>query len=144
MGNVKNEIMDFTADVGFEGEPKNGSNNGNNISANPVDKNESKKSRKQKERVSAGQNPLMTLNEFRPGLTWECSETGTTPATKKFCLKTTIDGETFEGFGVSKKLAKVSAAKSVLSKLYNMSFTIGVSEMSKDGASEGEMKVSAI
>ena len=91
-------------------------------------------------KISAGQNPLMTLNEVRPGLSWECSESGNSPATKKFCMKVQIEGETFEGTGVSKKLAKQAAAKTVLTRLYNLQFSLcgELQETSDPGA---EMKV---
>ena len=95
------------------------------------------KKTKPAKKFSAGQNPLMTLNEVRPGLSWECSESGHSPATKKFCMKLQIEGETFEGSGVSKKLAKQAAAKTVLAQLYNLQFTLcGELEETNDPGAE--------
>jgi len=71
----------------------------------------------------AGQNPVMTLNEMRPGLSFECSESGSSPATKRFTMKVVIEEKEFEGSGASKKLAKQAAAKAALTQLYNMNFT---------------------
>ncbi|XP_067012157.2 double-stranded RNA-specific editase Adar [Anabrus simplex] len=66
--------------------------------------------------------PVMLLNELRPGIKYECvSETGEPYA--KFTMSVTIDGETFEGTGPSKKLGKAAAAKAALAKLYNVTFT---------------------
>ena len=112
--------MDFTADVNFGVNGKQ--NEFKTEKAEVEDSPAEAKGKKTKpaKKISAGQNPLMTLNELKPGLAWNCSETGHSPATKKFCMKTEIDGESFEGSGVSKKLAKQAAAKSVLNKLFNM------------------------
>ena len=88
---------------------------------------------------NTGQNPMMTLNELRPGLVWECTELGHSPATKKFCFKTMIQGQVYEGTGVSKKLAKVAAAKSALNDLYNMNFVVD-GEVD-DALATGDMKV---
>ena len=98
------------------------------------------KKTKPAKKFSAGQNPLMTLNEVRPGLSWECSESGHSPATKKFCMKVQIEGETFEGSGVSKKLAKQAAAKTVLAQLYNLQFTL-CGELEESNDPGAEMKV---
>jgi Double-stranded RNA binding motif len=69
-------------------------------------------------------NPVMSLNELKPGLTYVCSEMGSTPSTKRFSMKVTIDDEyVFEGTGASKKLAKQACARVALSTLYNVSFT---------------------
>ena len=49
----------------------------------------------------------MSLNELKPGLTFECSEIGSNPDNaKKFKTTVTVDGKVFEGFGSSKKLSK--------------------------------------
>ena len=56
-----------------------------------------------------GKNPIMCLNELQPKITFECGEIGTNPDhSKKFRTTTDVDGETFEGFGASKKLSKES------------------------------------
>ena len=54
-------------------------------------------------------------------------------------MKTVIDGETYEGCGVSKKLAKNAAAKSILNKLFNMDFSLG--EEIQEGVNDSEIKV---
>ena len=131
MGNINiDPSQDFTADpvIGDENKGENSSNvdilhtneeEEEAVKPSPAPAKKTKPAKK----FSAGQNPLMTLNEARPGLCWECSETGHSPVTKKFCMKVVIDGETFEGSGVSKKLAKQAAAKTILTKLYNVSKT---------------------
>lgn len=66
--------------------------------------------------------PVMLLNELRPGIKFECvSEDGEPYA--KFTMSVTIDDETFEGTGPSKKLGKAAAAKAALAKLYNVTFS---------------------
>ncbi|KAJ4430059.1 hypothetical protein ANN_22268 [Periplaneta americana] len=66
--------------------------------------------------------PVMLLNELRPGIKFECvSEDGEPYA--KFTMSVTIDVETFEGTGPSKKLGKAAAAKAALAKLYNVTFS---------------------
>ncbi|KAL3836567.1 hypothetical protein ACJMK2_021991 [Sinanodonta woodiana] len=70
-------------------------------------------------------NPLMRLNELRPGLKYEVvSETGESHA-KTFVMSVTVDDEIFQGSGRSKKLAKTRAAQLALTKIFNLesSFT---------------------
>jgi len=81
-----------------------------------------------------GQNPVMTLNELKPGLSFECSESGTSPATKRFTMKVFIDEKEFEGSGASKKQAKQAAARSALTKLYNINFTPMATDISTPGS----------
>ena len=81
-----------------------------------------------------GQNPVMTLNEMRPGLSFECSESGTSPATKRFTMKVIIEGREFDGSGASKKLAKQAAARAALTQLYNMNFTPMTGDNSTPGS----------
>jgi len=81
-----------------------------------------------------GQNPVMTLNEMKPGLSFECSESGTSPATKRFTMTVSIDDQLFDGSGASKKLAKQAAAKSALTKLYNINFTPMTTDSSTPGS----------
>ncbi|GFG33071.1 hypothetical protein Cfor_12096 [Coptotermes formosanus] len=73
--------------------------------------------------ISTGdKSPVMLLNELRPGIKFECvSEDGEPYA--KFTMSVTIDDETFEGTGPSKKLGKAAAAKAALAKLYNVTFS---------------------
>ncbi|XP_030064603.1 double-stranded RNA-specific editase 1 isoform X2 [Microcaecilia unicolor] len=69
---------------------------------------------------SSGKNPVMILNELRPGLKYEfVSESGESHA-KNFIMAVTVDGQTFEGSGRNKKLAKARAAQSTLACLFNM------------------------
>nr|XP_033800502.1 double-stranded RNA-specific editase 1 isoform X2 [Geotrypetes seraphini] len=69
---------------------------------------------------SSGKNPVMILNELRPGLKYEfVSESGESHA-KNFIMSVTVDGQTFEGSGRNKKLAKARAAQSTLASLFNM------------------------
>jgi len=69
-------------------------------------------------------NPVMSLNELRPGLTFECSEIGSNPDNaKKFRTTVTVDGKVFEGFGSSKKLSKAACARACLYKLFGVNFT---------------------
>ncbi len=68
----------------------------------------------------------MLLNELKPGLKYEVEECGHSPATKRFVMTVTIDGQPFEGSGASKKLAKQACARMALTALYNLSFTPGL------------------
>ncbi|XP_069081800.1 double-stranded RNA-specific editase 1 isoform X1 [Pleurodeles waltl] len=70
--------------------------------------------------VASGKNPVMILNELRPGLKYEfISESGESHA-KNFMMSVTVDGQTFEGSGRNKKLAKARAAQLSLASLFNM------------------------
>ncbi|XP_052421550.1 double-stranded RNA-specific editase 1 isoform X2 [Carassius gibelio] len=69
---------------------------------------------------TSGKNPVMILNELRPGLKYEfVSESGESHA-KNFVMSVTVDLQTFEGSGRNKKLAKARAAQAALSALFNM------------------------
>lgn len=69
-------------------------------------------------------NPVMSLNELRPGLTFECNEIGSNPDNaKKFRTTVTVDEKVFEGFGSSKKLSKAASARACLYKLFGVNFT---------------------
>ena len=71
----------------------------------------------------AGKNPVMILNEIRPGTKYEfVSETGESHA-KNFVMSVTVDGETFQGSGRNKKLAKARAAQAALQKIFNLEFS---------------------
>ena len=70
----------------------------------------------------AGKNPVMILNEIRPGTKYDfVSEAGESHS-KNFVMSVTVDGETFEGSGRNKKLAKSRAAQAALQKLFNLHF----------------------
>ncbi|XP_034029563.1 double-stranded RNA-specific editase 1-like [Thalassophryne amazonica] len=67
-----------------------------------------------------GKNPIMTLNELRPGLKYDfVSESGESHA-KNFVMSVTVDAQMFQGSGRNKKLAKSRAAQAALSALFNM------------------------
>ncbi|KAJ3584070.1 hypothetical protein NHX12_014566 [Muraenolepis orangiensis] len=67
-----------------------------------------------------GKNPVMILNELRPGLKYDfVSESGESHA-KNFVMSVTVDAQTFQGSGRNKKLAKARAAQAALSALFNM------------------------
>ncbi|XP_070535459.1 double-stranded RNA-specific editase 1-like isoform X3 [Ptychodera flava] len=67
-----------------------------------------------------GKNPIMLLNELRPGLKYEfVSETGESHA-KNFVMSVTIDGQSFTGSARNKKMAKARAAQAALAKIYNL------------------------
>ncbi|KAJ8351657.1 hypothetical protein SKAU_G00231330 [Synaphobranchus kaupii] len=69
---------------------------------------------------SSAKNPVMILNELRPGLKYDfVSESGESHA-KNFVMSVTVDTQTFEGSGRNKKLAKARAAQAALSALFNM------------------------
>ncbi|GCB71839.1 hypothetical protein scyTo_0001718 [Scyliorhinus torazame] len=70
--------------------------------------------------MTSGKNPVMILNELRPGLKYEfVSESGESHA-KNFIMAVIVDGQTFEGSGRNKKLAKARAAQATLQTLFNM------------------------
>lgn len=67
-----------------------------------------------------GKNPVMILNELRPGLKYEfISESGESH-TKTFVMQVTVDGVDFEGSGRNKKQAKARAAQAALAQIFNM------------------------
>ncbi|XP_028254341.1 double-stranded RNA-specific editase 1-like isoform X2 [Parambassis ranga] len=69
---------------------------------------------------TSGKNPVMILNELRPGLKYDfVSETGESHA-KNFVMSVTVDTQNFQGSGRNKRLAKARAAQAALSALFNM------------------------
>ncbi|XP_060040482.1 double-stranded RNA-specific editase 1 isoform X4 [Erinaceus europaeus] len=67
-----------------------------------------------------GRNPVMILNELRPGLKYDfLSESGESHA-KNFVMSVVVDGRLFEGSGRNKKLAKARAAQSALAAVFNL------------------------
>ncbi|XP_039695999.1 double-stranded RNA-specific editase 1 isoform X3 [Pteropus medius] len=68
----------------------------------------------------SGKNPVMILNELRPGLKYDfLSESGESHA-KNFVMSVVVDGQFFEGSGRNKKLAKARAAQSALAAVFNL------------------------
>ena len=73
----------------------------------------------------AGKNPVMILNEIRPGTKYEfISETGESHS-KNFTMSVTVDGQTFQGSGRNKKLAKTRAAQAALQTIFSLDFSTG-------------------
>ncbi|XP_023282686.1 double-stranded RNA-specific editase 1-like isoform X2 [Seriola lalandi dorsalis] len=69
---------------------------------------------------TSSKNPVMILNELRPGLKYDfVSESGESHA-KNFVMSVTVDTQNFRGSGRNKKLAKARAAQAALSALFNM------------------------
>ena len=67
-----------------------------------------------------GKNPVMILNELRPGLKYDfVSESGESHA-KNFVMSVMVDAQNFQGSGRNKKLAKARAAQAALSALFNL------------------------
>ena len=99
-----------------------------------------------KMKISASdKNPVMLLNELKPGLKYEVEECGDSPATKRFVMTVSIDNHSFEGSGASKKLAKQACARMALTTLYNFSFTPGLTmETDSEGQEEKDQKVPGI
>ena len=85
-------------------------------------------------------NPVMLLNELRPGLQYDTRECGSSPSTKRFIVSVTVEkdgkSDVVEGSGSSKKLAKQACARSALTLLYNMSFTPLVTDNGADGGGD--------
>ncbi|XP_071320830.1 double-stranded RNA-specific editase 1-like isoform X1 [Trachinotus anak] len=69
---------------------------------------------------TSSKNPVMILNELRPGLKYDfVSESGESHA-KNFVMSVTVNTQNFQGSGRNKKLAKARAAQAALSALFNM------------------------
>lgn len=64
-------------------------------------------------------NPVLTLNQLRPGLRFECvSGGGAGP--QSFVVTVAVDAQRFQAYGRSKRLAKARAARAVLAKLFHL------------------------
>ncbi|XP_032362393.1 double-stranded RNA-specific editase 1 isoform X2 [Etheostoma spectabile] len=69
---------------------------------------------------TSSKNPVMILNELRPGLKYDfVSEFGVSHS-KNFVMSVTVDAQNFQGSGRNKRLAKVRAAQAALFSLFNM------------------------
>uniref|UniRef100_A0A8C9X8J0 Adenosine deaminase RNA specific B1a n=1 Tax=Sander lucioperca TaxID=283035 RepID=A0A8C9X8J0_SANLU len=69
---------------------------------------------------TSSKNPVMILNELRPGLKYDfVSEIGVSHG-KNFVMSVTVDAQNFQGSGRNKRLAKVRAAQVALFSLFNM------------------------
>uniref|UniRef100_A0A3P9PYQ4 Adenosine deaminase RNA specific B1a n=1 Tax=Poecilia reticulata TaxID=8081 RepID=A0A3P9PYQ4_POERE len=70
--------------------------------------------------LTSGKNPVMILNELRPGLKYNTvSESGESHA-KNFVMSVTVDTQNFQGSGRNKRLAKARAAQAALSVLFHI------------------------
>ncbi|KAJ8306832.1 hypothetical protein KUTeg_014916 [Tegillarca granosa] len=69
-----------------------------------------------------GKNPLMILNEMRPGLKYEFESEQGESHSKKFVMSVVVDNEKFEGSGRNKKIAKARAAQAALQKIFQLQF----------------------
>lgn len=67
-----------------------------------------------------GKNPVMILNELRPGLKYEFVKEHGDSHAKMFTMKVDVDGEVFEGTARNKRLAKARAAAAALFKIYKI------------------------
>ncbi|XP_028428076.1 double-stranded RNA-specific editase 1-like isoform X1 [Perca flavescens] len=69
---------------------------------------------------TSSKNPVMILNELRPGLKYDfVSEIGVSHG-KNFVMSVTVDAQNFQGSGRNKRMAKVRAAQAALFSLFNM------------------------
>uniref|UniRef100_A0A8C4YYL1 Adenosine deaminase RNA specific B1a n=1 Tax=Gadus morhua TaxID=8049 RepID=A0A8C4YYL1_GADMO len=69
---------------------------------------------------SSAKNPVMILNELRPGLKYDfVSESGESHA-KNFVMSVAVDAHSFQGSARNKKLAKARAAAAALAALFNV------------------------
>lgn len=69
---------------------------------------------------TSSKNPVMTLNELRPGLKYNfVSESGQSHA-KNFVMSVRVDAQDFQGCGRNKRTAKARAAQAALCALFNV------------------------
>lgn len=73
-----------------------------------------------------GKNPLTIMGELRPDAVYTLLDETGDPLHPKFLMSVTLDEETYQGSGPSKKLAKGRAARDALLRFYNLEF--GASE----------------
>jgi len=76
---------------------------------------------------AASKNPVMILNELRPGITYECIGESGDAHTKSFTMQIAVanqsgNQEVFQGAGRNKRLAKSRTAQSALQKLFQLEF----------------------
>ncbi|XP_076437399.1 LOW QUALITY PROTEIN: double-stranded RNA-specific editase 1-like [Babylonia areolata] len=91
-------------------------------------------------------NPVMILNEMKPGLKYEfVSETGESHS-KCFCMAVEVDGKRFEGSGRNKKIAKSRAAQAALRSVFGLEFTFepGMMPVQGDDSVPGEQPSNAL
>merc|ERR550517_639738 len=90
--------------------------------------------------ANQGKNPVMILNELKPGLDYKLEEApGTSASNRQFTVKVELDGQSFEGTGPSKKMAKQALAKAVLNKVYKCNFNPTVMASSSSSSTQGQV-----
>ncbi|CAC5410961.1 ADARB [Mytilus coruscus] len=85
-----------------------------------------------------GKNPVMILNELRPGLKYEFVNEHGESHSKMFTMKVEVEKEVFEGTARNKRIAKARAAAAALFKIYKID-TCQAPDMQpvqRDGSSE--------
>lgn len=125
------------------GQPGNNGNHGGNVNENSGDSMPASDSAEadtpDEASATSRKNPVMILNELKPGLKYEfISEVGESHA-KVFNLAVEIDGKRFESSARNKKLAKSRCAQAALTKLFGMDFTKtkGLAPIPKQGSRMG-------
>ncbi|GFS81359.1 double-stranded RNA-specific editase 1 [Trichonephila clavipes] len=84
---------------------------------------------------AAKKNPVMLLNEIHPGLDFKLVEENNIVPSQRFRMTVEVEGLLYEGTGPNKKMARASAARSVMSNLYKVSYnTHGFSFFAPDSA----------
>ena len=90
--------------------------------------------------ANQGKNPVMILNELKPGLDYKLNEaTGASASNRQFTVKVEVDGQSFEGTGPSKKMAKQALAKAVLNKVYKCNFNPTMTAPASSGKTHGQV-----
>lgn len=67
-------------------------------------------------------NPVMLLNQMRPGVVYEDHEKEGTPPAMTFTVKAVCDDEDFFGKGNNKKIARKNCAYAACSKIFNIQY----------------------
>jgi len=75
-----------------------------------------------------GKNPLTIMGELRPDAVYTLLDETGDPLHPKFLMSVTLDEETFQGSGPSKKLAKGRAARDALRRFFSLEFGTSESE----------------
>uniref|UniRef100_A0A8C4R1H8 Interleukin enhancer binding factor 3a n=1 Tax=Eptatretus burgeri TaxID=7764 RepID=A0A8C4R1H8_EPTBU len=69
--------------------------------------------------TSNGKNPIMELNEKRRGLNYVVTSESGGSHDKQFFIEVVVDGQTFQGSGSNKKIAKANAALEAIRALFS-------------------------
>ena len=69
-----------------------------------------------------GKNPISILNELYPGITFQLTSAQGPSHAPQFCVRATLGEASFEGYGKSKKDAKLHASKALLVHLHKVGF----------------------